>query len=110
MGSSKKKRGKQRKAAQCQAKDTKNLFVIYDEDGRTLIEKSQHDKCAKLVQRGDENATIAIKGLMPLFVEATHDETLVEYVHDIQREFNAPLSSPSDDGTYTFVNIVECQL
>ena len=50
MGFSKKKRGQQRKAAQCQAADTKGLLVVYDgDDGRALIEKSQHDKCAKLV-------------------------------------------------------------
>ena len=56
---------------------------------------------------GDKNATNAIKDLMgtELCCPGGNND-IVKHVHDIQRlEFGAPLSSPNDDGTYTFVNI-----
>jgi hypothetical protein len=108
VSSSKKKRGKQRKAAKSQAEDTKDLHLIHlcELDGRTLVEKTQHKKCAKLVQMGDNNATNAIKDLMGTELCCPGTNSIVKHVHDIQRlEFGAPLSSPNDDGTYTFVNI-----
>ena len=104
VSSSKKKRGKQRKAVKSQAEDTKDLFVVKI-DGRTLVEESQHDKCAKLVSLGDNNATNAVKDLFGLIVETTQEThpKLIAAVKHIQRKFGNHLTSPSDDGTYTFV-------
>lgn len=83
-------------------------MVVYDgDDGRALIEKSQHVKCAKLVQMGDKNATNGIKDLMGLIVEMTQESSpdMVECVRDVQRQAGVPVATPSADGTYKFDNI-----
>jgi len=104
VSSSKKKRGKQRKAAKSQSEDIK-LSIIHDSDKRTLIEKTQHEKCAKVVQRGDNIATNAIRDLMGTELHCPGDDPLIQQIQSFQRKYGAPLATPNDDGTYTFVNI-----
>jgi len=110
VSSSKKKRGKQRKAAKSQSEVTKdihlkNLSIIHNSEDRTLVEKSQHEKCAKLVQRGDNIATNAIKDLMGTELCCRGNDPLIQQIQDFQRKYGAPLATPNDDGTYIFVNI-----
>ena len=90
VSSSKKKRGKQRKAAKNQDDDTSDLRYARI-DGRTFLEKSQQDRYAKLVSIGDNNVTNAVQDLIGPVVQA--------------KGTNHPFATPSDDGTYTFVNI-----
>ena len=67
-----------------------------------MIEKSQHEKCAKLVQMGDKNATNAVKDLIGLIVVLTQESLpgMIKCVLDLQRQAGVPVASPSADGTH----------
>ena len=97
VASSKKKRGKQRKA--------NRIDITYDSEGNKFIDKSQQDKCTKLVQKGNNEATfalttlssaadnISIRGMIPSildFLKRCEDETFDQVLASVRGDLNSP--------------------